>query len=83
VRISVQLIEAAGDRQLWSEVYERKIGDILTLQGEIARSISGAIRVRVTPDQRVQMSRPRPVNPEAYELYIRGRLYWNKVTADG
>jgi TolB-like protein/DNA-binding winged helix-turn-helix (wHTH) protein/Tfp pilus assembly protein PilF len=83
IRVSVQLIDAAADRQIWSDSYDRRVGDILTLQGEVARSIAGAIRVRLTSQQRSAFSLSRPVNPEAYEFYVRGRLYWNKVTADG
>ena len=82
-RVSVQLIDAAADRQIWSDSYDRSLADILTLQGEIARSIAAAIRVRLTPQQRSTLSLSRPVNPEAYELYVRGRFYWNKVTAEG
>jgi TolB-like protein/Tfp pilus assembly protein PilF len=83
VRVSVQLIDAATDRQIWSDSYDRSVGDILTLQGEIARSIAGAIRVRLTPQQRATLSFSHPVKPEAYELYVRGRLHWNRVTAEG
>jgi TolB-like protein/Tfp pilus assembly protein PilF len=83
LRISVQLIEAGSDRQIWSESYERKLDDVLTLQGEIARSIASAVRVKVTTEQQAELSRPRPVNPEAYQLYVRGRFNWNKLTADG
>jgi TolB-like protein/DNA-binding winged helix-turn-helix (wHTH) protein/Tfp pilus assembly protein PilF len=83
VRVSVQLIDAAADRQIWSDSYDRSVGDILTLQGEIARSIAAAIRVRLTSQQRSTLSLSRPVNPEAYELYVRGRFYWNRVTVDG
>jgi tetratricopeptide (TPR) repeat protein len=83
VRVSVQLIDAAADRQIWSDSYDRSVGDILILQGEIARSIAAAIRVRLTSQQHSTLSPSRPVNPEAYELYVRGRYSWNKVTAEG
>jgi TolB-like protein/DNA-binding winged helix-turn-helix (wHTH) protein/tetratricopeptide (TPR) repeat protein len=83
LRISVQLIEAESDRQIWSESYERKLDDVLTVQGEIARSIARAIRVKVTAQQQADLSRPRTVNPQAYQMYVRGRFYWNKVTGDG
>jgi TolB-like protein/DNA-binding winged helix-turn-helix (wHTH) protein/Tfp pilus assembly protein PilF len=83
IRISVHLIEAESGRQFWSESYERKLDDVLTVQGEIARSIAAAVRVKVTKEQQSELSRPRTVNPEAYELYLRGRFYWNKLTGDG
>jgi len=83
VHAFVQLIDAATDRQIWSDSYDRSVGDILTLQGEVARSIAAAIRVRLTEQQRSTLSLSHPVNPEAYELYVRGRFNWNRVTADG
>jgi len=83
LRVSVQLIDAGADRQIWSDSYDRRLGDVLTLQGEIAAAIAEAIRARVTPEQKLELTRPRPVNPEAYQLYVRGRFFWNKATADG
>jgi TolB-like protein/Tfp pilus assembly protein PilF len=79
LRITVQLIQAATDRQFWSESYERKLGDVITLQGEIA----SAVRARLTPEERNRLARTRPINPEALERYLHGRFFWSKMTADG
>ncbi len=81
VRISVQLIEAATDTHLWAETYERNARDVLALQSEVARAIAEEIRVRLTSQDR--LSGTRSVNPETYELYLKGRYFWNKGVGKG
>ena len=81
VRISVQLIEATSDRHLWSRSYERDFGDILALQGEIASTVANEIRAAVTPSQQARLAAARPVDPRAYEAYLKGRYLWTKRTA--
>jgi hypothetical protein len=78
VRISVQLIEARTDSHLWAESYERDLGDVLALQAELARSIVREVRVKLTPQEQAQFAQSRPVNPEAYEAYLKGRYHWNR-----
>src|SRR5262249_6721782 len=72
VRITAQLIQAATDIHLWAENYERNAGDILTLQKEVARVIAREIKIKVTPQEQARLSKTRPVNPEAYDLFLRG-----------
>jgi tetratricopeptide (TPR) repeat protein len=74
----VQLIDAASDRHLWAQSYERDVGDVLALQGELARAIAGEVRVTLTPGERERLAGTRAVNPRAYEAYLRGRHHWNK-----
>ena len=83
VRITAELVDAAADRQLWAESYERGVSDILAIQGEVARAITRGIRVTVTPQETARMTRPVSVKPEAYEAYLRGRFFWQTMTADG
>jgi serine/threonine protein kinase/tetratricopeptide (TPR) repeat protein len=78
VRITVQLIDAASDRSLWSESYERDLVDILTLQSEVARAIAAKIRVHLTPDEQKRLARSAPVNPAAHVAYLRGRHVWGQ-----
>jgi serine/threonine protein kinase/Flp pilus assembly protein TadD len=78
VRITAQLIEAASDTLLWAKSYERELRDVLTLQNEVARSIVDEISLKVTPRERARLRRARQVNPEAYQLYLRGRFHWHK-----
>jgi TolB-like protein/Flp pilus assembly protein TadD len=75
VRVTAQLIEAASDKHLWAQSYERDLRDVLALQGEVARSIAQEIRIQVTPGEQAQLSKARRVNPEAYEAYLRGLFY--------
>ena len=76
VRVTAQLIQAAGDQHLWAETYDRDLGDILKLQGEVADAIAQQVRAQVTPRQEAQTRKVHAVNPAAYDAYLRGRLYF-------
>jgi TolB-like protein/DNA-binding winged helix-turn-helix (wHTH) protein len=78
VRITAQLIRASDDRHLLSEQYERELFDILALQGEVARAIAGSIRIKLTPGEQISLTRTRRVSPEAYEAYLKGKLFLQK-----
>ena len=78
VRVRVQLIEAATDRHLSAESYERDLRDILGLQSEIAHAIADEIKIKLTPQDQTRLATTRPINSEAYESYLKGRYYWNK-----
>jgi eukaryotic-like serine/threonine-protein kinase len=82
VRITAQLVHAASDRHLWARSYERDLKDLLGLQSEVARAIADEIQVKLTPQERARLARPRPVNVEAHEAYIRGRYHWGRVHPD-
>jgi tetratricopeptide (TPR) repeat protein len=83
VRITAQLIEGASDQHLWSESYERPMADILRLQTEVARAIAGGIKATLTPQDKRRLSSARLVDPEAHQLYLKGRFHWNKKTQEG
>jgi TolB-like protein/Tfp pilus assembly protein PilF len=83
VRITAQLIGAVPERHLWARNYERDLRDVLTLQGEIARTIADEVKANVTPDVQARLARARRVNPDAYQAYLKGRYFWNKRTEDG
>jgi TolB-like protein/Flp pilus assembly protein TadD len=83
VRISAQLIHAATEKNLWAESYDRDLRDVLRLQSEVARTIAQEIKVTLTPQEQARMVETRPINPEAYQAYLKGRFYWNKRTSDG
>jgi len=82
VRITAQLIDARADRHLWSQSYERDLHDVLALQDEVARAIAAAIKIKLTPQEELHLTSARSVNPEAYELYLKGRYHWNKRTEE-
>ena len=83
IRIDAQLIDAAEDRHIWARSYERDLRDVLTLQSEVARAIADEIRVQLSPQEIARLGQGRPVDPAAYEAYLRGRFYWNKRTEEG
>ena len=83
VRITAQLIEAAHDRHLWAKSYERDFKDVLALQSDVASDIAREIQLQVSPRERAKLAKRRPVNPEAFEEYLRGRHEWAKMTEEG
>ncbi|HWX27987.1 MAG TPA: winged helix-turn-helix domain-containing protein [Steroidobacteraceae bacterium] len=78
VRVTAQLIQASSDQHLWARTYERDLKDVLALQDEIARDITEQIRVKLTPKERGLLIQVHPVDPEAYDAYLRGRYWWDK-----
>lgn len=78
VRITAQLIHGATDSHLWAESYERPLGDLLALQNEVARTIARAIKVKLTPQDQARLTTARPVNPEAYDDYLKGIYYFHQ-----
>ncbi|HXN21136.1 MAG TPA: winged helix-turn-helix domain-containing protein [Candidatus Dormibacteraeota bacterium] len=83
VRIKARLVQAASERHLWAESYERDLRDVLALQDEVARSIANEIKIKLTPQEQARLSSGRPVDPEAHEAYLRGRYELNKWTEEG
>lgn len=81
VRITAQLIHSS-DQHLWAESYERDYRDILLLQSEIARQVANKVRIVLTPEERDRLGIARQVNPEAHELYLKARHFWNKRTEE-
>lgn len=79
VRITAQLIHAPTDSHLWAESYDRNFTDVLALQADVARAIAEEIRIKVTPQERARLVSVRPVNPDAYALYLKGRYCWNRM----
>lgn len=76
VRITAQLIEAAKDRHLWGDSYERDLVKVMALQREVARAIAHQIKITLTPEEETHLTAiPPDVNPAAYELYLKGWHY--------
>ena len=82
VRVSAQLIHAPVDRHLWANSYERDLVDVLALQAEVAAAIAGEVRATLTAPDRARLARNRPVDPEAYDLYLRGRYFFYRRFQD-
>jgi TolB-like protein/tetratricopeptide (TPR) repeat protein len=78
LRVTVALIQASPERQLWTATYDRSVGDMLTLSSEVAQAALQHVRTVVTPQEQAQLARVRPVNAEAQQAYLLGRFFWNK-----
>jgi TolB-like protein len=82
VRVHTQLIRAATDEHIWAGEYQRGYESILQIQEEFTRSIVEQIEVNLKPEERGLLAAVRPVGPEAYEDYLKGRYYFNQRTED-
>jgi tetratricopeptide (TPR) repeat protein len=85
VRITAQLIRVSDESHLWAQSYERDLHDVLAVQAEVARAVAREIQIKLTPheQQRLDADKTRSINPQAYELYLRGRHFWYRRTEDG
>ena len=79
VRITADLVRARPERHLWGDRYEREVEDVLALQAEVAQTIARQVRAQVKPEERARLERPRQVNAEAHEAYLKGRYYLNRL----
>ena len=79
VRINAQLVEAEGGSRLWSQEFDRELTDVFAVQEEIAHAVVDALRLKLLPAAREE---PRAANPEAYDLYLRGRAFFARGSGD-
>jgi TolB-like protein/DNA-binding winged helix-turn-helix (wHTH) protein/Tfp pilus assembly protein PilF len=82
VRITVQLIQARDQTDLWTESYDRDLKDVLAVQDSVVRSIASQIHIALTKEEEKRLATPRQLSPAAYEAYLKGRYYWNKRTGE-
>jgi eukaryotic-like serine/threonine-protein kinase len=81
--ISSELIDARTNHNLWGDRYDRKLSDLLAVQGDIASAISAKLRERLGGEPKTQIAKGGGTNnPEAYQLYLKGRYYWEKRTPE-
>ena len=83
VRVSAELIRVKDQTQLWADCFEREMSGILALQSDVARKVASALALRLLPAEQAQLTNIRTVNPEAYELYLRGSQQRDTLTAAG
>ena len=81
--VSVELVDVRDNSHVWGERYDRRLSDLLAVQGEISREVLEKLRPRLTGEQERRATRRYTENAEAYKLYLKGRFYWNKRTFDG
>ena len=83
VRITAQLIYAKTDLYLWGRSYDRDLSDVLALEDEVARAITQEIRIKVTAQEQGRLNNALAVNPEVYQLYLKGRFLLERRTEAG
>lgn len=81
--IRTELVDVADGAQLWGEQYHRKLTDILAVQDEISREISEKLRMKLTGEEKKRLTKRHTENAAAYQLYLKGRYYWNRRTEEG
>jgi TolB-like protein/Flp pilus assembly protein TadD len=82
VRVNVQLISAANNAHLWAESFDRKLTDIFAVESEIANTIAEKLQARLTGSEKHAIDTRPTEDPMAYQLYLKGRYFWNKRTAN-
>ena len=82
VRITAQLIEARSDTHLWSETYDRQLEDVFTIESEVAQKVVAALQIQLLDDEIEQLAKQPTANVAAYQLYLKGRYFWNKRTEE-
>ncbi|HEX2640052.1 MAG TPA: tetratricopeptide repeat protein [Pyrinomonadaceae bacterium] len=82
VNVRVEMVDVAENRQLWSEQYNRKASDLLAMQQDIAQAASDKLRLKLNGSQEQQLARRETVNPQAYELLLKGRYAFSKPGTD-
>jgi TolB-like protein/class 3 adenylate cyclase/Tfp pilus assembly protein PilF len=82
VRITVQLIRALSDSHLWAETYDRKLLDTFGVESEVAQKIASSLKAKLTGFEQRAIAAQPTANPEAYQLYLKGRFFWNKRTGE-
>jgi TolB-like protein/Tfp pilus assembly protein PilF len=81
--VSAELVDTRDNSHIWGEQYNRKLSGILAIQKEMSHEISDKLRLRLSGEQKEQLTRRYTENTEAYELYLKGRYHWNKWTPEG
>src|SRR4029077_17885283 len=81
-RITAQFIQCSDQTHVWADSSERDLVNIVPLQADVAQAIAKNIKLVLTPSERTRLRARRPVNPEAYEAYLKGIYFWGKFTPD-
>jgi len=82
VQINVNLINGPTEVRLWSNTYNRDLSEIQTLQNEVVRDLTQQIQIKLTPQEQTNLSRARPINPKAYDYFLRGRYYASRQSKE-
>jgi TolB-like protein/DNA-binding winged helix-turn-helix (wHTH) protein/Tfp pilus assembly protein PilF len=82
IRVSTQLVRVSDQSTLWTANYDRELRDVLAVESDVARSVASQIALRLSSEQSSRLADARPVDAQAYELYLKGRLFWNRRTPE-
>jgi serine/threonine protein kinase/tetratricopeptide (TPR) repeat protein len=80
IQVTAELTSVQDNTEIWGEHYESKAADVLSLQQQVAGDIAGKLRSKLSGAEKQQVTKQGTKNPEAYQLYVKGRYYWNKRT---
>ncbi|MDR3749018.1 MAG: protein kinase [Acidobacteriota bacterium] len=80
IEVSAELADVRDNTEIWGQHYSGKSADIISLQQQIAGDIAEKLRSKLSSSEKQQVTKQGTQNPEAYELYLKGRYYWNKRT---
>lgn len=83
VRVTVQLLRVEDGASLWADSFEESLQRVFALEDAVAERIAGSMSIGLSGEQRRRMVRQQTEDPEAYQLYLRGRYFWNKRTKEG
>jgi len=81
VMVTLQLIDATEDRHLWAQRFDRNLGDLPSMEAELAQQIASHVGATLNSEQVLGVAKSHPVDPQVYELCLLGRFHWNKRTA--
>ena len=82
LKLSLELVNTETEDMIWSEQYNRKQSDLVSLQSEIAKTISDKLRLKLTATEQERVSKTNTTSSEAQQLYLKGRFHWNKRTTE-
>lgn len=82
VRVTVQLLAVADNATRWARSFDESVADVLALEDSISEQVTEALVPHLTGEDRIRLSKRGTENPKAYQAYIRGRYFWNKLTGD-
>jgi len=80
LNVSAELVDVRDNKQLWGEQFERRVLDLMGVQREIAKEIAGKLQLKLSGAEQSRVTKRYTENPEAYQLYLKGRYFWNKFT---
>jgi TolB-like protein/DNA-binding winged helix-turn-helix (wHTH) protein/Flp pilus assembly protein TadD len=82
-RVSAQLIRVSDQTHLWAKNYDRDLNKLLEIEDELGQTLARQVRLNLSPQREIEFSKMRTTNPDAYDLYLKGRYYWNQRTPAG